>query len=222
MSTDVIIPSWVFDDESMQLVEECIDNIREVTGTVHDYRLILTHTGPLPKNADQADMVITMEPVQGWAASLNHAFMVTDGEFIVAGSTDIRVRPGWLEEMLRLGADGNTVVSPIDVKKGERRVWDATERGSFWGGWYLFPRTALERVGLLDGYAFRHMADMDWGLRAKQSGLQTVRALKVKAKHIRPHHTLKRRAGDPMNAIVRERFIKKWGTTHLGAWERGN
>lgn len=221
MTTDIIIPSWVFDEDSRALAEGCLENLR---GTTHhaDVRITLSHSGDLPDNANQADQIIRMDPPQGWAAACNAAFLATESAWIVVGSADIRLSRGWLEEMhLVARARPDTIVSPIDVKRGERRQWDATERGSFWGGFYLFHRSVLAVVGLLDGYGFRHMADMDWGIRAQMAGLRTVRAENVHAEHISPHRSMVKREGDPMNAVVRAKFVERYGTTHLGAWERG-
>jgi GT2 family glycosyltransferase len=216
VSVDIIIPSWSFDDASRELAEGCIDNMRE---TAPNATLVLSHSGDLPANADKADRVLRMDPPQGWATACNVAFLVTDNPWIVVGSVDIRMEPGWLEGMLEL-ADERTIVSPIDVKKGRRRHWDATERGSFWGGWYLFHRSALETVGVLDGFHFRQTADMDWGIRAKVAGYRTVRAESVHASHIAPHHTMEKRAKHPMNSYARTAFRSKWKAIHLGAWER--
>lgn len=215
---DIIVPTWVFDDESKALVEGCLDNLRETTAgeAVH---LVLSHSGPLPDNVELADEVFRMDPPQGWAAALNHAFLLTVSPWIAVGSSDIRMPAGWLPGMLER-ADPTTIVSPIDVKKGQRRTWDATERGSFWGGFYLFHRQALADVGLLDGYGFRHMADMDWGIRALEAGYRTVRAENVHAAHVSPHHAMKQREADPINALIRGRFVQRHGATHLGAWER--
>lgn len=215
---DVIIPSWVFDEESWELLKGCIQNLRTTTER-HELTLTVSHSGPRPEGLD-VDRLIVMNPPQGWAAACNAAFLATEAEWIVVGSTDIRVDVGWLGRLRKHATDERTIVSPIDVKKGRRREWDATERGSFWGGFYLFHRSALEEVGLLDGYRFRHMADMDWGIRAQMAGYRTVRALDVEAQHISPHHATVVREGDPMNALVRKDFIASHGATHLGAWER--
>ena len=220
MSVDIIIPSWVFDDQSRQAAEECLANLRATTDPDSVY-ITLTHSGELPINANLADSVSVMDPPQGWAAAVNHALLTTRHPWIVVGSTDIRLPAGWLPGLLEAAADGVTIVSPIDTKRGVRRHWDATERGSFWGGMFLFHRPILAKVGLLDGYGFRHMADMDWAIRAQMAGYRTVRAEKVHAEHVQPHRTMTVREGDPLNAVVRDAFVRKYGTTHLGAWERG-
>jgi len=219
MSTDIIIPSWAFDGASLRMTEDCIDNILETTAA-GERRLVLSHSGPLPRNSGRADLVIRADPPQGWAFAVNHALLATEagGAHVVVGSIDVRVPGGWLPALLEAaGNDG--IASPLDYKADgvTRRRWDATMRGSFWGAWYLFPRAILPMVGLLDGHRMRRMADMDWAIRARKAGYRTTRA-GVRARHIAPHHVL-RAHPDPHDAIVRAAFVGRHGADRLGSWE---
>lgn len=221
MRTSIVIPAWCWDEPTRELARGALQNVRDATPADEvELAMIYAGVGGTEELEELCDVWRRVDPPQGWAAASNIGMLLTSGEYVVVGSTDIRVEPGWLEEMRAAASDGATVVSPHDYKTDgvTRRKWDTTMRGSFWGAWYLFPRHMLDSVGYLDGYAMRRMADMDWAIRARKLGFRTVR-VPVAARHIEPHHTLKAHP-DPMDDMVRDRFkARHEGFDRLGSWE---
>jgi GT2 family glycosyltransferase len=59
----------------------------------------------------------------------------------------------------------------------------AGETGRIAGAAVLFPREALERVGVFDGSLFLQFEDVEWSLRARQSGYRTYVAPEAKIWH---------------------------------------
>lgn len=217
MKTSIVIPAWCWDEPTRLMAAEGMKNIRDTTDG--DYELIVIYAGVDPGSIpDDVDEFNRIDPPQGWAAASNIGLIAAYGDHLVVGSTDIRMPPGWLPTLLEAaGTDG--IASPLDYKADgvTRRTWDATMRGSFWGGWFLFPRRILDAIGYLDGYQMRRMADMDWAIRARQAGFRTVRA-DVRARHIAPHHTNNAHP-DPHDEVVRSAFNTRHGADRFGSWE---
>lgn len=212
MTTSLIMPSWAFDEQTVQMTEDALENVRRTTGRLE---VIAVHSG-LKANLHKADRVIRIDPPQGWAASVNMGLLRARGDLLCVGSIDVYMPKNWLPAMVPYAKLG--IVSPLDIKDGKRRVWDATERGSFWGAWFMFPRTVLAKIGYLDGYAMRRMADMDWAIRARKAGISTTRC-EVEAKHIAPHHSDKAHP-DPLHDLVKVAFRERHGCDYFGQWER--
>lgn len=214
--TSIIIPAWAWDDHTRQLAVDTARNIRNTT--TGQYELIVVYAGVDAENLPElCDQFIRIDPPQGWAAASNIGLLAAEGSYLVVGSVDIRVPKGWLPTM-RDAAGKRTVVSPHDYKANgkTRRQWDQTGRGSFWGGWFLFHRRILETVGFFDGYMMRRKADMDWALRARYAGFDTVR-VPVKARHVEPHHTLVH--PDPYKDAMRVVFKEAHGVDMFGEFE---
>lgn len=212
----MVIPAWCWDEATLELLRGCVANVR---ATAPDAELVVVYAGvPTPWSLEEeVDQWVRIDPPQGWAAAANIGLLHSSGDYLVVGSVDIRLPEGWLEA-LRDAAGESAVASPIDVKRGVRRVWDATMRGSFWGGWFLFHRSILHEVGYFDGYAMRRLADMDWAIRARELGYATVRVESVGAEHVAPHHTLQAHP-DPHDDIVRRAFLERHGHDRFGSYE---
>lgn len=217
MTTAIIIPAWCWDEHTLQMAIDGVDNIRSTAGSRFEYEVIMVYAGIdpgiiLPPKLDHFQR---MDPPQGWAVASNIGMLLSGCDHYVIGSTDIRVPDGWLPKMLECAKD-DAIVSPLDFKKGKRREWDATMRGSFWGGWFLFHGSIINRIGYLDPTMHR-LADMDWALRARKAGIPTVRVA-VEAEHILPHHTQQAHP-NPFDSIVRKMFVERHGVERFGEWE---
>lgn len=218
MTTSIVMPVWAFNPHARDLARGVAVNIRETTPEPHE--LVMVYAGEDPQDIPgMCDRFIAINPPQGWAAASNIGLLHATGEYLVVGSSDIRVPAGWLPALIEAAGD-DAIASPLDYKRDgkTRRHWDQTMRGSFWGGWFLFPRRILDTIGYLDGYTMRRLADMDWAVRARKAGFRTVRA-DVKARHIEPHHTNNAHP-DPHDNLVRDAFAARHeGADRFGSWE---
>jgi len=165
VSVSVVIPAWCWDDETVELLDGAITNIRKTSNA--EVVVVYAGTEEGAWVARRADQRVVINPPQGWAAASNMGLLRAKGDFLAVSSVDVRLPEGWAPDLAD-AARTDGIASPLDFKGKTQRTWDRTERGSFWGAFFLFHRTLLEKVGYLDGYRMRRMADMDWAIRARK------------------------------------------------------
>ena len=239
--TSIIIPTF----NGLHLLRTCVEHIRAYTDT--PYEIIVVDNGSRDGTGEycvrEGLLLVSLPENAGFPVACNHGLRLASGDQLLLLNNDVFVSPRWLtllqealnsrKEIGIVGPVTNYASGIQQVKVGyadragyilEAERWNASNPG-LWlevnrivGLCYLFKRTVMDRVGLLDEmFSPGHYEDDDYCYRARLAGFKLVVAGNVLVHHEGSASFRTRFPGGFQELIERNRrrFVEKWNVDPL-------
>ncbi|GAB6929274.1 glycosyltransferase family 2 protein [Paenibacillus sp. JCM 10914] len=239
--TSIIIPTY----NGLHLLRTCIEHIRLYTEV--PYEIIVVDNGSKDGTGEycvREKLRLVSLPVNtGFPIACNYGLRLASGEQLLLLNNDVFVSPRWLTHMNQAlySADNIGIVGPVtnyasgiqQVKVGyadrtayiqEAERWN-TANPAQWqevnrivGLCYLFKRTVMNEIGLLDEtFSPGHYEDDDYCYRARLAGYKLLVTGNVLVHHEGSASFRSRFPGGFQELIERNRrrFVEKWNVDPL-------
>jgi len=234
--TSIIIPTF----NGLPLLRTCVEHIRAYTEL--PYEIIVVDNGSKDGTSDycvqEKLLLVSLPDNMGFPIACNHGLRLAAGDQVLLLNNDVFVSPRWLvllhealysrEEIGIVGPVTNYASGIQQVKVGytdrtgfirEAERWNASIPG-LWqevkrivGLCYLFKRTVMDRIGLLDEmFSPGHYEDDDYCYRARLAGFKLLVAGNVLVHHEGSASFRTRFPGGFQELVERNhrRFVEKW------------
>ncbi|AWP29186.1 glycosyltransferase family 2 protein [Paenibacillus sp. Cedars] len=239
--TSIIIPTF----NGLHLLRTCVDHIRAYTEV--PYEIIVVDNGSRDGTGEyclrEKLLLISLPENTGFPVACNRGLRMASGDQLLLLNNDVFVSPRWLTLLLEAlySREEIGIVGPVtnyasgiqQVEAGytditgyihEAERWNVTNPGRWQevnrivGLCYLFKRTVMNRVGLLDEmFSPGHYEDDDYCYRARLGGFKLLVAGNVLVHHEGSASFRNRFPGGFQDLIERnrKRFVEKWNVDPL-------
>ncbi|EHB62998.1 MULTISPECIES: glycosyltransferase family 2 protein [Paenibacillus] len=234
--TSIIIPTY----NGLHLLRTCVEHIRAYTNV--PYEIIVVDNGSRDGTAAycirEKLLLVSLPDNAGFPIACNRGLRIASGDNLLLLNNDCFASPRWLSYMLDAlySREDIGIVGPVtnyasgiqQVKVGysdlagfirEAESWNVPDPAKWKevhrivGLCYLFKRTVMERIGLLDEmYSPGHYEDDDYCYRARLAGFKLLVAGNVLVHHEGSASFRNRYPGGFQELVERnrKRFVDKW------------